>query len=187
MIWEKLQGKELVCSGLNDVDFELLGEYFMGQMTGTSHEAMDRMMAAMYGEQGLENMHIAMGKRFSGCDLNAQFPFNMPMMGMMWGNWSNPQNFGFNNMTYNNMMGYGWGYGMPFGWLGWIFMILWWVIVIAVIVWVIRAIFGRGRRHWNCCNDGNGEKGPLEILKERYAKGEIDKSEYEDKKKDLEK
>ena len=84
------------------------------------------------------------------------------------------------------MMGYGWGGGygmMPFGWLGWIFMILWWVIVIAVIVWVIRAIFGRGRgRYWQ---DWHGEKGPLEILKERYAKGEIDKSEYDDKKKDL--
>ncbi|MCR4275392.1 MAG: SHOCT domain-containing protein [Candidatus Wolfebacteria bacterium] len=92
-------------------------------------------------------------------------------------------------MYYNNMMNpYGWGGGygmMQFGLLGWIFMVLWWVIVIAVIVWVIRAIFGRGRR--NYWQEWHGEKGPLEILKERYAKGEIDKSEYEEKKKDLEK
>jgi len=88
-------------------------------------------------------------------------------------------------MMYNNLTGYGWGGGygmMPFGW---IFMVLWWVIVIAVIVWVIRAIFGRGRR--NYWQEWHGEKGPLEILKERYAKGEIDKSEYDEKKKDLEK
>ena len=87
-----------------------------------------------------------------------------------------------------NPYGWGGGYGMmPFSWLGWIFMVLWWVIVIAVIVWVIRAIFGRGRGRWNYYHDGNGGKGPLEILKERYAKGEVDKSEYEEKKKDLEK
>jgi putative membrane protein len=58
-----------------------------------------------------------------------------------------------------------------------------------IIVWIIFwAIFGLimsrigwGRRRWN--RDGN--KSPMDILKERYAKGEINKQEFEEKKRDL--
>jgi hypothetical protein len=53
-IWEKLQAKELACKDLSDDNFETLGEYFMGQMMGTSHEAMNNMMIQMMGEQGEE-------------------------------------------------------------------------------------------------------------------------------------
>jgi len=158
-IWEKLQTKELSCKDLSDDNFEALGEYFMGQMMGTSHEAMNNMMIQMMGEQGEEQMHVVMGKRLSGCDTSAAFPSQgigfMPMTQMM--------NFGFK----------------PFGGFGWIFMILWWILIIAGIVALIKWLTSQSRR------THNHEKTPLEILKERYAKGEIDKKEFEDKKKDL--
>src|SRR3990167_5123219 len=51
-VWEKLQAKELTCEDLSDDNFETLGEYFMGQMMGDSHEAMNNMMIQMMGEQG---------------------------------------------------------------------------------------------------------------------------------------
>ena len=176
-VWEKLQTKELTCEDLSDDNFGTLGEYFMGQMMGDSHEAMNNMMIQMMGEKGEEQMHVVMGKRLSGCDTSATFPSQgegfMPMMQMMMGGWSSPLG---SNQSNNSMMNFGF---MPFGGFGWIFMILWWVLIIAGIVAIIKWLMSQSDS-----NRGH-EKSPLEILKERYAKGEIDKKEFEDKKKDL--
>src|SRR3989338_2731981 len=185
IVWQKLQSKEVACADLSDEDFGALGEYYMGQMLGDSHEAMNEMMIRMHGEEGEEQIHVVMGKRLSGCDTSASVPGIsggwMPMMNMMWGGWSSP--FG-NNLTNNNMMNFGFG---SFGSFGWIFMILWWVLIIWAIIAVIRGGLGKGHM---CGHDHDDDahvkdKSPLEILKERYAKGEIDKKEFEDKKKDL--
>lgn len=80
-VWEKLQAKELTCKDLSDDNFGTLGEYFMGQMIGTSHEAMNNMMIQMMGEKGEEQMHVVMGKRLGGCDTSATFL--SPGMGFM--------------------------------------------------------------------------------------------------------
>jgi len=76
------------------------------------------------------------------------------------------------------MMG---GYGMTGGYgFGWIFMILWGVLIIVGIVALVKwmstpsAAGGRG-----------GESRALSILKERYARGEIDEQEFQKKKHDL--
>src|SRR3972149_3660292 len=176
-VWDKLQAKEFTCENLSDEQFGVLGEYFMGQMAGDSHAAMNAMMIQMHGEEGEEQIHIVMGKRLSGCDISAEFSSGgsgwMPIMNMMWEGWSSP--FGNNNST-NNMMNFGFG---PLGGFGWIFMILWWILIIAGIVGLIKWLTSQSR------GPREGEKSALEILKERYAKGEIDKKEFEDKKKDL--
>ena len=165
IIWQKLQSKEIVCGDLSNEDFGTLGEYYMGQMLGDSHEAMNEMMIRMHGEDGEEQIHIVMGKRLSGCDTSATAPGIsggwMPMMNMMWGG----MNFGFG----------------PFGGFGWIFMILWWVLIIAGIVALIRWLTSQSRG----TGTHNHEKSALDVLKERYAKGEINKKEFEEKKKDL--
>ena len=82
---------------------------------------------------------------------------------------------------------YGWGPGMmgwgPTGWFAPLGMILFWVLMILVIVLLIRRIRtskGSGRETELVAESA------LEILKKRYARGEINKEEYLEKKKDLE-
>lgn len=166
VIFEQMQSKEKTCTSLSDEQFASLGEYYMDQMVGTSHQAMNTMMEQMMGKASEEQMHVVMGKRLSGCNTSAAFPSQgaglMPMMGGI-------------NIMGGNMMNLGF---MSFGW---VFMILWWVLIIVGIVVLVRWLAGQGRQETN----SDHEKSPLEILKERYAKGEIDKKEFEDKKRDL--
>jgi putative membrane protein len=61
---------------------------------------------------------------------------------------------------------------------GGLFMIILWVLVIVGVIYFVQWSIEQGK--------GGGEKeSALEILKKRYAKGEINKQEYEEKKKDL--
>ena len=67
-----------------------------------------------------------------------------------------------------------------FGWwgvIGVLFMLLFWAGVIALIVWGIKALTKGG--------GSTAKSNPLEIAKERYAKGEISKEEFEQMKKNL--
>ncbi len=182
-LWNKLQAKEATCTDLKDEQFGVLGEYYMGQMMGASHASMNAMMMQMHGEDGEEQIHIAMGKRLSGCDPNAALPTQgfgwMPMLQMMGGLGSSSQSFNQPNATYMPMM---WGFGpggYGFGGMGSVFMIFWWILIIAVIVLIARWFMGQSH------GMGHRNSSALDLLKERYAKGEIDKKEFEEKKKDL--
>jgi len=182
-VWEKLQSKELKCVDLSNDDFGALGEYFMGQMMGDSHEAMNDRLTQMLGSEGEEQMHIAMGKRMSGCEPNAPMPQDTQnggmmsmMMNMMMGSAFYGMKEGGGNSMMSNFAGnpigtYGWGFG-------WIFMILFWGLIILGIVALVKWTANQGKNQTQ-------DRSALDILKERYAKGEIDKKEFEEKKKDL--
>jgi putative membrane protein len=77
------------------------------------------------------------------------------------------------------MMGY--GYGMS--WSGGIFMILFWVAVIVAVIFLIRWLVVSSRSGGQAPTHGGDTA--LDILRKRYARGEIDKQEFEEKKKDL--
>jgi len=77
------------------------------------------------------------------------------------------------------MMSWTWGNGLLWGIVGLLFMLAFWAAVIAGIVLLVKwLVQPRSAAH-------PGESNSLEILKQRYARGEISKEEYLDKKKDL--
>lgn len=79
------------------------------------------------------------------------------------------------------IMMYGYYDFYPFHILGSIFVILFWVIVLVALLRFVLG--GRGYGHWRGRHDANH---PMEILKERYAKGEITKEQFTEMKKDIE-
>lgn len=73
----------------------------------------------------------------------------------------------------------GWGYGWSI--LGMTHMVLWWILLILGIVVLAKWLFGGG-----FSSGGRAARGrALEILEERYARGEIQREEFEAKKRDL--
>ena len=81
-----------------------------------------------------------------------------------------------------------WHTGDGMGWWmlwGGLMMVLFWGAIIALVVWSVQSL---GRR-----DDGQARSGapppartPLDIAKERYARGEIGRDEFEEMKRDLE-
>tara|TARA_R110002072_G_scaffold105615_2_gene230881 strand:- start:3023 stop:3253 length:231 start_codon:yes stop_codon:yes gene_type:complete len=67
---------------------------------------------------------------------------------------------------YHDIGNFGWSMGF-----GWIFMLLFWALVILGIIAIIRWLSGS--------NDTASKNTALEILQERYARGEIDSEEYQ--------
>ncbi len=72
----------------------------------------------------------------------------------------------------------GMGWWMVFGG---VLMVAFWGGIIALVVWGINRLTGR-----RDSEPSSGQKGdPLDIAKERYARGEISREEFEQIKKDL--
>lgn len=89
------------------------------------------------------------------------------------------QSGGYRNWHMGRWMMGDWG----MGWFGMIFMLLFWVLIIAGIVFLIRwLVQSSGSR--NRSNVGTGSQA-MDILKERYAKGEISQDEFESMKKEI--
>ncbi len=83
--------------------------------------------------------------------------------------------FGWQGNEFGMMGDFGWGWSMP------IFMILF----LGLIIWAVVALVSGLSRQDGSQSAGGRRDSALEILKERYARGEIKKEEYEEKKRDL--
>lgn len=79
--------------------------------------------------------------------------------------------------------GFGTGFGSGWGWHmmpyggGGIGMIIWMVLLLALLFWLFRRGAGPDR--------GPSQESPLDILKRRYAAGEITREQFQAMKQDL--
>ena len=89
--------------------------------------------------------------------------------GLLWGG----QYRGWGVMMGPGMMG---GYGTMF------LMPILWIAIIGLIVWAVATAARHGE---SSGSDSTATPSALEVLKKRYARGEINKEEYEEKKRDL--
>ena len=85
----------------------------------------------------------------------------------------------------DGMMGYGdgWGAGgwmMLFGGFFWVILLM---LAVMAVVWIVRGPWQHAGPHY----PPRGERGSsgLDILEERYARGELDRDEFLQKKRDI--
>jgi len=101
--------------------------------------------------------------------------------------------YGYGHMMWGGPWGGpGWGWH-PFMIVGPIFVLLAIIGIMAIFVWLVRwatrghPFHGHGFHHFagGCpwCGGPRGGRAALDILEERFAKGEIDKTEFEEKRK----
>lgn len=62
-------------------------------------------------------------------------------------------------------------------WFGWIF----WLVILVLIIWFVVTQFNKGKQD----SQSGSQETPMDILKKRYAKGEITKEQFDKMKKDL--
>jgi putative membrane protein len=62
---------------------------------------------------------------------------------------------------------------------GWMWIL--WIVIIGLVIWGVIALV----KHSSSTSNTTQKRDPLEIAKERYARGEITKEEYEEIKKNL--
>lgn len=190
LLKDKDAGK-LSCGTLSTTDFERIGEFVMGRMLGTSatHEAMNRQMTLMMGRTGETQAHTFMGRRFAGCgtgDVPTSFGAMMGMMGagmmgsayggdgsgtMMGSRPSGGQMMGFGSASRTaDGSGSGWSSGDTV-------MVILMGLLLALAVGVLVAW-----RPWR----QRAIDTPLETLRARYARGDIDQQEFDRRRQALE-
>ncbi len=158
-IYAQLQSKQASCDKLTDDDFDLLGDFFMGRMMGSAHDAIDQQMTQHLGADGERQTHIAMGERLSGCNTNASYPDSasnyapMAWTGMMGTSGSDWNIMGDNNSSWSGSD-----------------IALWALFAVAVFAALIGWLYSRTRTTTTS----------LDTIKLRLAKGEITEAEFKE-------
>jgi len=161
-------GQKIDCDQVTDDQYRELGEAWMDVMIPDpdQHRMMDRMMGGP-GSQSLADAHRIMGMRYLGCISDDTYYGMMP------------------GMTKGYAMG-GMMYGYNGGWMhSWGGGLIMWIVLLAVIGLVVYLIVAATRSGHGTTHHISSGESAHDILKKRYAKGEISKEEFEQMKRDI--
>lgn len=86
---------------------------------------------------------------------------------------------------YGGHMGYGYGGNMMYGYGGWIMWLIILVLAGLAIYFLVMQTRHMHSSQWRSPQEGHSGETALDILKKRFARGEITKEEFENMKKDL--
>lgn len=78
------------------------------------------------------------------------------------------------------MMAWGGSWGSGWGLFG-LMHLLWWIVVLLAVIALLRWTSGRAVLGARTLEEDRA----IDILRERYARGEIDKAEFEERKREL--
>ncbi len=171
---DSLRSGKHTCSSLSSSQFELIGEYMMGTMLGSTaaHGAMNAHMTKAMGAAGESSAHEYLGRRFAGCTTGAAPRAYGYMMGM-WGSYAGPHSGGGSGGAVGpGMMGGSYRSNSSASGGGWSTAD---TVIVALIGLALAgagvALLARARRRRS--------PDPPDILRSRLAKGEITPEEYD--------
>lgn len=160
--------EEIVADKVSQAKLEELGDSVMEAMIGNSerHDQMDIRLGGD-GSASLTAFHIKLGYNYLvGYPNGMMTLMTSGMMGL-----SNDNSYDWGGMMGND---YNNGYGGMMGYLGWPGMIIGVIVLILIAIAVVFAVKAFTRKPESFSGGS-----PLDILKRRYASGEINKEEYE--------
>jgi uncharacterized membrane protein len=180
--------QQIDCNAVTDAQFEALGEAWMDVMIPDPkrHEIMDRMMGGE-GSESLATAHRMMGARYLGCIEDGSFG-GMMMPGMMGGYGYGSGGYGMGYHGYAGRPSTGYAGHMMYGggWMhSWTGNIIMWIILLIVVGLVSYGLVASSRGHRGAGTGTGHIESAGDILKKRYARGEISKEEYERMRNDI--
>lgn len=192
---DRVASGQLSCAAATPAQFELMGEAVMGRAfpNATAHERMNGVMSSMMGARGEAQMHEVLGRQAAGCSGGSSvqgFVGMMGSMGAMMGMMGGAHGPGTRGMMQGYGSGSG-GYGSAsgYGMMGptavnrdtgdrWAAADTTMVVtmgLLLVLIVVALVLFRPARRR------ESGPDRPLDILDERFARGDISVEEYRER------
>ncbi len=142
-----------------------------------SHLAQPRQLHRHGSTRRRGGTALSIGIRVSGCEFRCGRPRMKRQAALLLAPWAGSVALPAEAQVYREGVWYVWGWGPML--LGALLMIVFWTAVITLVVLLVRWLVGTPREQHS------SKPSAIEILEERFARGEIDREEFEERRRVL--